>query len=382
MTLTTEELALLRLSLTDGVGPVTGRGLVERFGSASSLYSTSPREMQTEYEVSPRLVRILLSGDAPRRAVETQVARIEKDEADGKPVHLLFSGTGAYPESLDNCPDAPLVLYVKGHLPADAPVIGVVGTRKNTPYVLDALRYLIRGWAEERPDLVIASGLAYGVDAIGHTLALDFGLRTVGVVAHGLDTLYPASHAQLASRMIENGGAVVTEFPYGTRALPQRFIARNRIVAGLSLGLVVGESAARGGALTTASFALDYGRSIYAVPGRLFDPMSEGCNGLILQNKAAIALSPRFILEDLGLSHELPKNLPLPFGEEDTPEVDDPILRLLGQAEEMTLGELSLRTGDPVSKLSGALFTLEMDGRIRSLPGGKYALVRGGRRPN
>ena len=382
MDLSKDELALLRLSLTEGIGPVIGRGLLDHFGSAEALYRTPPKELTTLHELSPRLVQTLLSSDRPLRAVDEQLSFIAKDEAEGKPVKLLFLGEEGYPEALESCPDAPLVLYVKGDLPPDnPPMIGVVGTRRNTHYAEDALAYFIKGWAEARPDLVIVSGLAYGVDAISHNLALRLGLRTIGVVAHGLDTIYPSSHRKLASQMIEKGGAVVTEFPYGTRALPQRFIARNRIVAGLSLGLLVGESAAKGGALTTAGFALDYGRSVYAVPGRLFDTMSEGCNQLIYLNKAAIATSPRFILEDLGLLAGRPKSQALPFSEEDVAEElpekeQDPVLRLLSGTDEMTVGELAARTGEAIPRLSGRLFMLEMEGRIRALPGGKYALIR------
>lgn len=387
MTLTPEELALLRLSLTTGIGPVTGRGLIELFGSARALYETSAREMRASYDLSEALIHTLLSSDKPLREAEVQVKKVEKDEEEGKPVGLIFMGDANYPEALDNCPDAPLVLFVKGKLPTDGPSIGVVGTRRNTPYAYDALHYLISNWAEERPDLVITSGLAYGIDAIGHTLAIETGLRTVAVVAHGLDSLYPASHRSLAERIIEHGGGIVTEFPYGTRALPQRFIARNRIVAGLSLGLLVGESASRGGALATATFALDYGRSVYAVPGRLFDPMSEGCNRLILSNKAAIAINPHDILEDLGLTRPIPKVQELPFSDNDAEDDDtreegeddhgsDPILRILLETDEITVGELALRLGESVSQLSGRLFSLEMEGKIRARPGGKYAPVR------
>ena len=375
MELSKEELAILRLSLTDGIGPVTGRGLIERFGSAERLYATSAREMQADHAFSSRLISALLRDSAPMRAVEEQLRHLAAEEAEGKPVRLVFAGSESYPPALEACPDAPLVLYVKGQLPRKPPMIGVVGTRRNTPYALDVLRHFIRVWADERPDLVIVSGLAYGVDAIGHRLALECGLRTIGVVAHGLDTLYPSSHKVLAGKIIDSRGAVVTEFPYGTRALPQRFIARNRIVAGLTLGLVVGESAAHGGALTTASFALDYGRSVYAVPGRLFDPKSEGCNRLIAENKAAIATDPHEILEDLGLAAPTFQDRELPFAEEEDPD-EDPILRLLRKEEDLTIGDLSARTGDPISRLSAKLFTLEMEGVIRALPGGRYALVR------
>lgn len=374
MTLTTEQLALLRLSLTDGVGPVTGRGLVEHFGSAEGLYATSKSELAEAPGVGKKLAALIHDDTYSLRMMQEQLLLLEREEQRGTPLHLYFSGAADYPVALDQCPDAPLVLYSRGTIP-DGPMVAVVGTRRCTPYAEDALSFVISEWAKACPDLIIVSGLAYGVDAIAHRIALENNLPTIAVLAHGLQTLYPSSHRQLAARIVETGGALLTEYPLGTKPLPQRFISRNRIVAGLSRATIVAESAAKGGAMVTASLAFEYGREVFAIPGRLFDQTSEGCNKLIAHQKASILDHPGTLLTTLGLvSSAQSQGTPLPFAP-DT-ETEDPILRELARGEELSLSDLAARIGEPVSTVSALLFSLELDGVVRSLPGGRYTLTR------
>lgn len=284
---------------------------------------------------------------------------------------MLFTGSPNYPAYLDHCFDAPLVLYVRGQVP-NTPMISIVGTRKNTVYAQDLLQYLMQGIATHRPDITIVSGLAYGVDKLAHQTALAHGLKSVGVVAHGHYTLYPSSHRRLAETMMAQGGGIVTEYPYDTRALPQRFVQRNRIVAGLSHATLVIESAERGGSLITANIAFDYGRSLFAAPGRVFDPASAGCNRLIERQKASIITSPEQILREINLLPDLPQQPMLPFAEEQPDQ--DPIIHELRTSGELTLEDLSLRLGEDVPTISGRLFDLELDGLIRSLPGSRYCI--------
>lgn len=374
MTLTPEQLALLRLSLTDGVGPVTGRGLVEHFGSAEGLYATSKSELAEAPGVGKKLASLIHDDPYSLRMMQEQLLLLEREEQRGTPLHLYFSGAADYPVALDQCPDAPLVLYSRGTLP-DGPMVAVVGTRRCTPYAEDALSFVISEWAKACPDLIIISGLAYGVDAIAHRIALENNLPTIAVLAHGLQTLYPSSHRQLAARIVETGGALLTEYPLGTKPLPQRFISRNRIVAGLSRATIVAESAAKGGAMVTASLAFEYGREVFAIPGRLFDQTSEGCNKLIALQKASILDHPGTLLTTLGLTPSAQsQGTPLPFAP-DT-ETKDPILRELARGDELSLSDLAARIGEPVSTVSALLFSLELDGVVRSLPGGRYTLTR------
>lgn len=364
-----EQLALLQLSLTEGIGPVTAKALIEDMGLAEAVMAATPAELMQHPNIRPKLAQLLLSGNGAELA-KRELEILEELQKRGRPLKLYFFGDEEYPPFLAQCFDAPLVLYVKGQIPSD-PMISFVGTRRNTHYSLDVLEYLMEGIAALRPDITIVSGLAYGVDKLSHQAALKYGLKSIGVVAHGHYTLYPSSHRELAEQMIATGGGVVTEYPYRTRALPQRFVQRNRIVAGLSLGTVVVESAERGGSLITANIAFDYGRSVLVAPGRIFDPASKGCNKLVAHQKASIITTPDKLLDELQLLPTL-KPQRLPFEEEQ--EESNPILKALRTADHLTLEDLALQLGEEVPTISGMLFELELNGQIHSLPGGRYCI--------
>ena len=364
-----EQLALLQLSLTEGIGPVTAKALIEEMGSAEAVMAATPAELMKHPNIRPKLAQLLLSGNGAELA-KRELEILEELQKRGRPLKLYFFGDEEYPPFLAQCFDAPLVLYVKGQIPS-GPMISFVGTRRNTHYSLDVLEYLMEGIAALRPDITIVSGLAYGVDKLSHQAALKYGLKSIGVVAHGHYTLYPSSHRDLAEQMIAMGGGVVTEYPYRTRALPQRFVQRNRIVAGLSLGTIVVESAERGGSLITANIAFDYGRSVLVAPGRIFDPASKGCNKLVAHQKASIITTPDKLLDELQLLPTL-KPQRLPFEEEQ--EESNPILKALRTADHLTLEDLALQLGEEVPTISGMLFELELNGQIHSLPGGRYCI--------
>ena len=363
-----EQLALLQLSLTEGIGPVTAKALIEEMGSAEAVMAATPAELMKHPNIRPKLAQLLLSGNGVELA-KRELEILEELQQRGRPLKLYFFGDEEYPPYLAQCFDAPLVLYVKGQIPL-GPMISFVGTRRNTHYSLDVLEYLMEGIATLRPDITIVSGLAYGVDKLSHQAALKYGLKSIGVVAHGHYTLYPSSHRDLAEQMIATGGGVVTEYPYRTRALPQRFVQRNRIVAGLSLGTIVVESAERGGSLITANIAFDYGRSVLVAPGRIFDPASKGCNKLVAHQKASIITTDK-LLDELQLLPTL-KPQRLPFEEEQ--EESNPILKALRTADHLTLEDLALQLGEEVPTISGMLFELELNGQIHSLPGGRYCI--------
>lgn len=370
--ITEEQLSLLRLSCIDGIGPVTGRGLIEHFKTAKAILSASKQELAKVSGVKSKLIDLIHGRSGYEKA--DQEMRILKTLADNnQPLRLYFLGDEDYSPYLSHCYDAPLVLYVRGEIPVDGPMISIVGTRRNTYYAEESLRYIISGLAEARPDIIIVSGLAYGVDRLAHELALEYGLRSLAVVAHGHYTLYPSAHIRLAHQIIETGGGIITEYRYNTRALPQRFVARNRIVAGLSQATIIAESAMKGGALITGNLAFDYGRQLYAIPGRIFDKASEGCNKMIALQKASILTSPEYLLRELNLIQNKPKQKPLPFIE-DIPEEENPILRLLREVGELSIEDLSLRLGKELTTISAELFDLELDNKIRALPGGKYSI--------
>lgn len=364
-----EQLALLQLSLTEGIGPVTAKALIEEMGSAEAVMAATSAELMQHPNIRPKLAQLLLSGNGVELA-KRELEILEELQQRRRPLKLYFLGDEEYPPYLAQCFDAPLVLYVKGQIPS-GPMISFVGTRRNTHYSLDVLEYLMDEIAALRPDITIVSGLAYGVDKLSHQAALKYGLKNIGVVAHGHYTLYPSSHRDLAEQMIATGGGVVTEYSYRTRALPQRFVQRNRIVAGLSLGTIVVESAERGGSLITANIAFDYGRSVLVAPGRIFDPASKGCNKLVAHQKASIITTPDKLLDELQLLPTL-KPQRLPFEEEQ--EESNPILKALRTADHLTLEDLALQLGEEVPTISGMLFELELNGQIHSLPGGRYCI--------
>ena len=372
LSLTPAELALLRLTMLPGIGSTISHALLEDFDShPERIFEATADELAQNPNIRPSLARLIRSDDSLRRA-EEELQTLEERASAGELITPLFYGEEGYPEYLLNCADAPLVLYVKGTLPTDGPMIAVVGTRRCTTYAADVIERMVGRWAELRPDLVIVSGLAYGVDALAHRAALKHGLRSVAVVAHGHYTLYPSRHRDLAAEMIHSGGGVVTEYGYHTRAFPQHFVLRNRIVAGMTRATVVVESARRGGALITAGLALDYGRSVFAVPGRIFDSTSEGCNWLLAGERAACLADPDFLLDELSLLPDRSPAQQLPFSSETEEGEEDPILRELREAGPLTLNDLTLRLGEQAGALSGRLFELELSGKVRSLPGARY----------
>lgn len=372
LSLTPAQLALLRLTMLPGIGSTISHALLEDFDNhPERIFEATADELAQNPNIRPSLARLIRSEDSLHKA-EEELRTLDERSSAGELITPLFYGEEGYPEYLLNCADAPLVLYVKGTLPTDSPMIAVVGTRRCTTYAADVLERMVKRWAELRPDLIIISGLAYGVDALAHRAALKHGLRSVGVVAHGHYTLYPSRHRDLAAEMIHSGGGVVTEYGYHTRAFPQHFVLRNRIVAGMTRATVVVESARRGGALITAGLALDYGRSVFAVPGRIFDSTSEGCNWLLASERAACLTDPDFLLDELSLLPDRSPAQRLPFSSETEEGEEDPILRELREAGPLTLNDLTLRLGEQAGALSGRLFELELSGKVRSLPGACY----------
>lgn len=373
MTWSREQEALLILSCVDGVGPITSQSLIEYFGSARAVIEASEKDLTEVVGIGHKLIAAIHNPKAHL------LAREEMDilERMSDVITPIFWGERAYPKYLEGCVDAPLVLYLRGSLPTDAPMISVVGTRHMSPYAEDVLRATLKEWSALCPELVIVSGLAYGVDCTAHRVALEVGLRTIGVVAHGHYTLYPSAHRALAREMCERGGGVITEYTFNTKAIKPRFVARNRIVAGISQATLLVESPERGGSLITANVAFDYNRSVYAVPGRYFDANSMGCNRMIALNKASILTSPKDVLIDSGIL-SVPRQQPLPWQLEETSEEssDTPIVHLLKSVDDISVEDMAYRLGEPLSTISAELFDLELDGLVRPLPGGRYSWIR------
>lgn len=366
-----QRLYQIGLTMVEGVGDILARQLLETFGDAESIFRMSRSALAKVPGIGSTLIAHLQDPNVLRRA-EKELRFIEDNR-----ISLYYIGDPNYPARLRECADAPVLFYFKGETDLNAAhVLSIVGTRHATPYGIEQTESLLADLATRFPDLLVISGLAYGIDIQAHRSAVRHGLPTVAVLAHGLDRIYPAIHRSTAVEMLKRGG-LLTDFPTGTNPDRPNFVRRNRIVAGLSEATLVVESAEKGGSLITADLADSYGREVFAFPGRVNDFYSAGCNGLIRQNKAALIIDAVSLVEALRWdvrepSRSLPQQTQLLFPEG---EENGRILHWLGQQGKAHINEIALAMNIPVSQLAPLLFELEMNGQIRSLPGGMYQLV-------
>ena len=286
-----------------------------------------------------------------------------------------------YPYRLRQCPDRPLLLYSKGNMhPSDGHIVSVVGTRQPTQRGKEMTENLVRQLHEQLESVTIVSGGAYGIDIAAHRAAIQCGIPTIIVPAHGLDRIYPYQHRPEAVAALERGG-ILTEFPSGTEPLAGYFVQRNRIVAGLADAVVVVESRERGGSLITAQMAVDYNRELFAFPGRPTDTSSAGCNKLIRCNKAALITSAEDLIDAMQWTR---RNTSAQFVQteiiglrDDLTPLQQNLLAKLQEAEEgMHINLLVMETERPYSEVASDLMMLELQGLVRSLPGGIYRFVR------
>lgn len=285
-----------------------------------------------------------------------------------------------YPARLRECDDAPLMLFYRGNADLNQQrVINIVGTRHCTAYGKDVISRFVRDLKSLCPQLLIVSGLAYGVDINAHRAALENGYETVGVLAHGLDQIYPPRHRETAVKMISQGG-LLTEFFTQTNADKVNFVRRNRIVAGMSDACILVESAARGGGLITARLSRDYNRDVFAFPGRVGDEYSEGCNNLIRNNGAALITSAQDFVEAMGwitdaqLNEARQKGIERQLFPSLSPE-EMQIVGALQKQNDQQINMLSVTSNLPVARLTAILFEMELKGVVKVLAGGTYHLL-------
>jgi DNA processing protein len=352
---------LLALHLLPGLGPVRTAALLERFGSAGAVLRAAAAQLRAVPHIGEKL-----SEDLPRAAatvdVDAELALIAKHG-----VHLRALGTPDYPLALSHISDAPHLLYVRGTLlPADEKAVALVGSRKFTGYGRRVTERLATDLA--RAGYTIVSGLARGIDGIAHRAALKAGGRTLAVLAGGLSRIYPPEHADLANE-VAAAGALLTEAPMAQDPLAGMFPARNRIISGLSRGVVIIEAAERSGALITARHAAEQGRTAFAVPGPIDAPSSAGTNALI-RDGAVLVRGAEDVIEELEGVRAPAAPAPAP----PPPELDETQRRLwdfLGEGPRH-LDEMAQRLALPVPQLSGALMMMEMKKLVRRLPGNRY----------
>lgn len=284
-----------------------------------------------------------------------------------------------YPYRLAECPDAPIVLFTKGNLHVnEGKMVSIVGTRASTDRGRELTRKFVHELHDLAPDVTIISGLAYGIDVAAHKAAIEVGLPTIIVPGHGLDRIYPQIHRNVAVTALQNGG-LLTEYPGGTEPFRQNFVARDRIIAGLADAVVVVESKERGGSLITAQMALDYNRQVFAFPGRAMEESSRGCNQLIRDQKAALIENAEdFVSAMMWENHRhTPIQTELIELTQTLDETEQKLLYKLREYEDgLHINLLMMELDIPYNKLSATLMTMELDGLVKSLPGGIYRALK------
>ncbi|PNP96639.1 DNA-processing protein DprA [Hoylesella timonensis] len=349
--------------------------LYRRLGSATAVIEHRRNIRDVLPDASPKLVQSLQQLDEPLHRAEIE---LQWDLENG--VMPLCMNDENYPQRLRQCDDAPLMLFYKGNINLNQRrVICVVGTRRNTVYGEDLIRRFMRELRQLCPQLLVVSGLAYGVDIIAHRQALQNGYPTVGVLAHGVDYLYPARHKQTADEMVKKGG-LLTEFLTQTNADKVNFVRRNRIVAGISDACVVVESAAHGGGLITASLARTYNREVFAFPGNVGSQYSEGCNNLIRDNVAGLISNADDFVKSMNWDDDVKLQRAQQVGIErqlfpDLSTEERRVVSALKKHNDLQINMLSVQADIPIAHLTAILFSLEMKGVLKALPGGMYHLL-------
>jgi DNA processing protein len=358
----------LALTLIPGVGSVNGKSLVAYCGGVKEVFTEKSRSLLRIPGIGEQTVQAIRGQNVFGRA-EEELAFIGKHG-----IQPLFFLDREYPARLKQCHDAPMMLYYKGTANLNAiRIVALVGTRRATEYGRDMCNRIVEGLKDA--DVLIVSGLAYGIDTWSHKAALDSGMDTVGVLGHGLDRIYPYANRSLAEKMLSSGGLLCE---YMSHTLPDRenFPMRNRIIAGMSDAVVVVEAGERGGALITADIANSYNRDVFAVPGRVGDPHSEGWNKLIKINKAALIQSAEDIIYLLNWDKSAPekKMVQSSLFHEYSPE-EMRVIEVLTEKGDMDIDALASATQMMPSRAASVLLNLEFGGVLRCLPGKVYHLL-------
>lgn len=351
-----------------GMTPVFATEILNRLGSEEAFFKATPQQLGAVMGSRNKLM------DAGYRQKVLDEARREADFVTANSIRPIYYTDEEYPQLLTQCEDAPMLLYAIGNATLNAPqMVSIVGTRHITPYGLDFTDRLVKGLAERvKGGVTVVSGLAYGVDVAAHKAALRHGLPTIGVLAHGLNTIYPAVHRSVAADMVKQGGALITDYRSIDAIHKGNFLARNRIVAGMSHCTVVVESARKGGAMVTAKIASGYSRDVFALPGRTSDPYSQGCNRLISLCVAKLVQDADELIEDMGWPCVKPVAAEQQVLFDDLSPDQEAVAQYLNHHSEAQLNKLSVELDIPVGRLMSALIDLEFRGMVIAYPGGTY----------
>ena len=352
------------LTLIRGIGDVNGKKLVAYCGSPEAIFKESTSALLKIPGIGKSTVNSIKSQKVLDRA-ESEIEFINKFK-----IKPLFYTDPDYPARLLNCEDNPLMLYYKGNANLNSQrVIAIVGTRRATNYGKSRCEEIIDDLKNR--NVLVVSGLAYGIDSCAHRSSLELGMNTIGILGHGLDRIYPAHNRKLAEKMIDQGG-LLTEFASNTKPDRENFPKRNRIVAGMADAVLVVESDRKGGALITAEIGNSYNRDVFAVPGRIGDDYSRGCHFLIKTNRAALVESGNDIAymmgwEDVIVKKKSQKELFVNLSDE-----EKLIMKTILENEELAIDQITIKTKLSTSKVAASLLNLEFEGLVKSLPGKLY----------
>jgi len=358
---------VLALQKVDLVGDVVAKKLINHIGNAQDVFKAKPSRLSSIDGVGTILINNLKDQQVFKRA-EAELKFITQNK-----IETVFFKDDNYPEKLKHCVDGPVLLFTSGSINLrNRKIISIVGTRKITPQGTEFCKKLIADLAPLDP--IIVSGFAYGVDIVAHQAAIENNLQTIGVVAHGLNQVYPSGHKKYVAKMEGNGG-FITEFWSSSKPDKENFVRRNRIVAGMSEATIVIESADKGGSLITANMANDYNRDVFAVPGRITDKYSQGCNNLIKTQKANLLTSAADLIYILNWDIEekpkiIQKKLFISLNEEEQKVYDF----LQNNGKEL-LDIIALKCDFQIFKISGILLNMELKGVIRPLPGKLFEAI-------
>ena len=372
---TQEIVSSIALTKLKGLSLLNARTLMDTLGSASEVFAHRKDIVSLIPDASERLVAAFAAVDDALKLAEEEMESIEQ-----KKLRVLTLNDEDYPQRLRECEDAPLVLYCCGNANLNGRrIVSIVGTRKCSAYGRAVCNNFIPDLKRYYPDTLIVSGLAYGIDVCAHRAALDNGMSTVGVLAHGLDTIYPSMHRQVAADMVHQQGGLLTEYPLHTQIEKGNFVRRNRIVAGLCDACIVVESSERGGSLITAELAMEYNRDVFAFPGRVYDEYSRGCNHLIRKQQATLLTCAADFLDAMGWDNPLAQTSKKKVVQQELfPDLTDEervLVNTLKDVDDKHINQIAIDANIPYSRASMVLFDLEMKGVVKALGGARYRLV-------
>ncbi len=362
-----ELLHTLALLKVDGVGDIMAKKLISFCGSAINVFNTKSAQLASIDGVGSVLLKKLKDNSIFDKAA-LELKFIKNDN-----INVLSFQDENYPEKLKHCIDGPVLLFTSGNIDLkNRKLISIVGTRQITSYGTEFCKKLITDLSPLNP--VIISGFAYGVDIVAHQIAMELGLQTIGVLAHGLNQIYPKPHKKFVAKMEQNGG-FMTEFWSNSNPEKENFVRRNRIVAGIAEATIVIESADKGGSLITAHMANDYNRDVFAVPGRISDKYSQGCNNLIKTQKANLLTGAEDLIYMLNWDVEIKPKLIQKQLFVTLDAEEQKIYDFLQKNGKELLDIIAIECEFPIFKISGMLLNMELKGVIRPLPGKLFEAI-------